>query len=137
MKSKHRCQCGEVFETPEDRVDFQYAPCPECGELANRICPGSPSFFVKGKFEAYQSPITGEVIRTKRQRDNEMKEHGCVDYEPSIKTEADRRVKEDDRKLDKLIDETVDAQIEQMPSRKREKLFEELRSGADLELTRN
>ena len=136
MNPKHRCKCGCVFEAPEDRKEFQFAPCPDCSELANRIVDKPPSFFVKGKFDAYESPITGEVITSARQRNNEMKEHGCVDYEPSIKDEADRRVKEDERKLDKLVDETVDHEISVMEPRKREKLFEELKSGADINVER-
>ena len=135
MNPKHRCSCGEVFEDP-DRIEYQFAPCPECGQMANRIIKGSPSFFVRGKFDAYESPITGEVISTKRQRDNEMKEHGCVDYEPSIKGEADRRVRQGEEKLEREIDKTIDYEVSTMPARKREKLFEELKSGVDINVER-
>jgi len=95
-----------------------------------------PMIIVKGKWDAYQSPITGEVISTVRQRENEMKEHDCVDYEPSLRGEADKRVREGEAKLEKMIDETVDHEISTMPAKKREKLFEELKSGVDIEVER-
>ena len=48
----HRCDCGNVFETPPERVDYQYAKC-ECGKLANRIPPGAPALinFKEGWYE--------------------------------------------------------------------------------------
>jgi len=98
--------------------------------------PKGPMIIVKGKFDAYESPITGEVISTVRQRENEMKEHDCVDYEPSLRGEADKRVREGEAKLEKMIDETVDHEISTMPAKKREKLFEELKSGVDIEVER-
>lgn len=132
----HRCKCGEVFEPPEDRKDYQFAPCPECGQLANRIVKKAPLFFIKGQFEAYESPITGEIISSARQRAEEMKRHDCVDYEPTIRNDIDRSIKEAERKLEKAVDETVDYQLSTMDSRKRELLEQELSSGADIEYTR-
>lgn len=134
--SYHRCKCGEVFETPKDRVDFQFAPCPECGEMANRITKRPPPFFVKGQFDAYESPITGEVITSMRQREKEMKEHGCVDYEPTLRKEIDANAKREEQKLEKMVDETVDYEISNMPARKREKLEQELTAGADINYER-
>lgn len=95
-----------------------------------------PMIIVKGKWDAYESPITGEIITSARQRENEMKEHDCVDYEPSLRGEADRKVREEEAKLERKIDETVDHEISTMPAVKREKLFEELKSGVDIEVER-
>ena len=42
----------------------------------------------------------------------------------------------EEAKLEKAMDETVEAEFEKMPIRKRERLAEELTSGADCEYTR-
>lgn len=131
----HRCKCGEIFEDP-GRADYQFAPCPVCKQMANRITQGTPMFFIKGQFDAYESPITGEVITSARQRAEEMKRHDCVDYEPSLKQEINQNIKRAEDKLEKSIDNLVDYEISVMDSRKRESLEQELNSGADIEYTR-
>ena len=65
-----------------------------------------------------------------------MAETGCVDYEPSLKNDVTSHWKREEAKLEKAMDETVESEIEKMPIRKREKLAEELTSGADCEYTR-
>ena len=87
---------------------------------------------INKSFDAYESPITGEVITTYRQREQEMKKHGCVDYEPTIRNDIDNKIKRDEAKLDKLVDETIDHEISQMDSRKRELMEQELNAGADI-----
>lgn len=106
-------------------------------KYGEKIHAKAPMFFVKGKFDAYESPITGKIITSARQRAAEMKEHGCVDYEPSLKDEIDRNVRNEELALDKHVDDTVDYEIANMPAQKREKLFEELRAGADINVERH
>lgn len=36
------------------------------------------TIIVKGKFDAFKSPINGEIISTQRQLDRHMEEHGVV-----------------------------------------------------------
>lgn len=96
-----------------------------------------PMFIIKGNFEPYISPVSGEVINSQTKRDRDMKKHGCTDYEPSLRAHVDKQVREDELKLDKAVDETVDAAIEAMPTRKKELLIQELAAGADAEYTRS
>lgn len=46
-------------------------PCPLCGALAARTITQAPHGFVKGKFDAFMSPVDGSVIST----DKDLLEH--------------------------------------------------------------
>lgn len=41
--------------------------------------------YIHGDYETYLSPVTGKPITGRVQRREDMKRHGCVDYEPSLK----------------------------------------------------
>lgn len=59
-----RCgACDTQFEyrcAIEARADVP--PCPLCGALAARTIAHAPLGFVKGKFDAFMSPVDGSVI---------------------------------------------------------------------------
>lgn len=86
--------------------------------------------------QGYESPTSGQIITTKKQRIEDMARAGCIEYDPGMKQDADRRVKEHDAMLDKLVDETVEREFEAMPTAKKERLCNELTAGADAEYTR-
>jgi hypothetical protein len=75
---------------------------------------------------SYQSPIDGRWIDTPRQRREDLKVHDCVEYDPSMPQEQEKRFNEEDRKFDKKVDEIVEREIYSMPGRKREKLETEV-----------
>lgn len=102
-----------------------------------RIGSVSSNIIVKGNFDPYESPITGEIITTARQREQEMKAHGVVDYEPSLKSHIEKEERNAELNLEKAINETIEKEISLMPARKREKLESELSAGADLAFSRN
>jgi len=85
---------------------------------------------------AYQSPIDGRWINSRAQRREDLRRNDCVEYEPSMRGEIERRRAREDAELDAKIDATVEAEIHAMPARKREHLIAEMESGADIELTR-
>lgn len=68
-----RCgACDNQFEyrcAIEVRADVP--PCPLCGALAVRTIVQAPQGFVKGKFDAYMSPVDGSVIST----EHDLAEH--------------------------------------------------------------
>ena len=67
---------------------------------------------INRSFDAYESPITpGKVISTHRQRDAEMKENNCVDYEPSLRNEITKNVDNADAALELKIDREFDQTI--------------------------
>ncbi len=53
-----------------------------------------------------------------------------------MKTDAERFRRRADETLDKHVDETVERAIDAMPTRKRERLENELKSGADINVER-
>jgi len=87
-------------------------------------------------WDRYVSPASGKVITSYKERRQDMAETGCVDYEPSMRKNITQHMETEDAKLEKAMDETVEGEIEKMPARKKEKLAEELTSGADCEYTR-
>jgi hypothetical protein len=84
----------------------------------------------------YESPTTGRMITNISQRREDMAQSGCFEYEPGIRQDADRRVADDDIKLDKLVDETFDSELEKMPTKKRERLETEMVNGVSAETVR-
>ena len=89
-----------------------------------------------GNIEPYESPIDGRVISSRTQHREDLIRSGCVEYEPSMKQEMERKRISEDAALDKKVDAHVEETIYKMPARKREKLESELQSGVDIELTR-
>jgi len=69
-----------------------------------------PMVFVKGNFDAFESPTTGKVISTLRQRDYDMKVSGCRQYEglEQEQKEVNRYLANEDKKLESTVSETVD-----------------------------
>jgi len=98
--------------------------------------PKSGIMIINRKFEAYESPITGEVITSHRRRDEDMKASGCVDYEPSLKGEIERDLDRADKELETKMGDDMEHMIKEMPARKQEQLEQELNSGLDISLER-
>lgn len=109
--------------------------CDICGKQGERQIQAP--LLVKGQSECrYDSPITGEIITSHHQRREDMKKHGCVEYDPEMKTDYLRGIEERDRELDRKIDETVEQSFESMSSQQRNRLATELlQDGADIEYT--
>lgn len=84
----------------------------------------------------YDSPVDGRPITNKHARIDDLKRHGCVEYDPEMKTDYQRRVVEKERALDKSVDTFVESTVAQMPPRKRERLTAELQGGVNAEVTR-
>lgn len=105
----------------------------ECGAPAQKLVSAP---FVRGDLPDYVSPVTGELVSGRKARREDLVRHGCVEYEPSLRAEHERRRAQEESRLDHAIEETVEAQLHGMPARKRELLDQELRAGAGLELVR-
>lgn len=113
-----------------------HAEC-TCGESAQQIIVDAPMVVIpehmRWNAQAYTSPIDGRPITTKRQRIEDMARNECIEYEPGMKQDADRRVIESDKELDKLVDDTIDREIATMPAVKLERLDAELTAGMTAE----
>lgn len=102
-----------------------FIDCSRCGRLAaQRI--GAP-ILVKAQSDCrYDSPIDGTPITSHAQRIEDMKRHNCIEYEPGMKQDQERRVAEDDAKLDRSIEQHVERVIEKMPTKQRNKLASDI-----------
>jgi len=85
---------------------------------------------------AYHSPIDGRSITTAAQRREDMARNDCVEYEPGMRQDVDRRVIEDEKSIDRAIDETFDREMAKMPIAKRERLDAEMTAGMLAETVR-
>jgi hypothetical protein len=94
-----------------------------------------PMAFVQ-KDICYDSPVDGRPITNKHARIEDLARTNCVEYDPGMKTDYQRRVAENDKHLDKQVDETVDRAIATLPARKRENLAAEMERGITVEPTR-
>jgi len=95
----------------------------------------APMVFVKPDVH-YESPIDGRVISSKQQRLDDLARSNCIEYDPEMKTDAERRRQEADKVLDKAVDSTVEAAFEKMPVKKKERLTNELVGGITAEPVR-
>lgn len=129
-----RCESGHRFDRYLPIKDYNSLQTCECGAKAKRQTVPT---MIAPMFEDYESPIDGRPITSKRKRLEDLARSGCVPYEPSLKDEANKNIKNEELKLEKEIDKTVELEIEKMPARKRELLEQELKSGANIEYTRN
>lgn len=130
----HKCPKGHKFDLYLKLAELEDVQTCSCGEIAQRQI-SAPAFQVD--FPAYVSPTTGKLISSRTQRREDLKASGCVEYEPSLKEEKDRKVREDELKLEKTIDEHIEKTIYEMPSDKRDKLVSELEHGVDISITRS
>lgn len=84
----------------------------------------------------YDSPIDGRAITNKHARIEDMKRNGCIEYDPGMKQDAERKRLENEAQLERGIEKTVEKEIATMPSRKKEKLAAEIEGGLSPEIVR-
>ena len=129
------CQNGHKFDKYLPLKNYNDPQVCDCGAAANRVTVPTMVNFDMQNWDSYISPSSGKLITSYKQRKQDMRETGCVDYEPSLKEESKRSQLKQEQELDKKIDATVDKLIDKMPSHKREKLENELKY-SDLQYTR-
>ena len=128
-----KCDKGHKFDRFLKLADCTNPQTCECGAEAHKQL-SAPMFSVD--FPAYQSPTSGKWITSKTQRREDLKASGCVEYEPSMVAEQQRRHAYEDAKIDKQVDEHVEKTIYEMPTVQREKLVAELEGGIDVAVER-
>ena len=130
-KAEYLAFWGYIEGTPE----AEEAWLAKVALMEGRHARSAPMVFVQQDIH-YQSPVSGRVIRTKHEREYDLRSSGCVEYEPGMKQDAARRQKDMDANLDSSIERHVEASIEKMPSAKRERLANELSAGVTAEPVR-
>lgn len=131
---EYRCrESREVFQRVAPMAESASPRICACGTVGDRII--SPTRIARD-FEAYECPVSGKMIEGRAAHEENLKVTGCRLYEPG-ETEAVReRSRMADRDLDRSLDNFVEREYEMMPSDKKEKLANELLSGADISVER-
>lgn len=131
---EYRCRNGHEFERVLEVADYRTPQECHCGAEGRRII-SLATVMVKGDIR-YDSPITGETIASARARREDLARSGCIPYDPGMKQDYLQRVAADESRLDKAVEATVEAEVQRMPARKREKLEAELKGGASANIGR-
>ena len=84
----------------------------------------------------YESPSTGDIITSDKARREDLARSGCIEYDPEMKTDQNRRIAEEDKKLDKQFDLSLDAALDSLPADKVASLNAEMAQGMDVEISR-
>lgn len=128
-----RCERGHVTEEyVAQGVDE--ITC-ACYLPARKVFLVAPMAFVQADI-CYDSPIDGRPITNKQARAEDLARSGCIPYDPEMKKDYQRRLAREEAALEAAVDQTVEAELAAMPSRKREKLEAELQGGMTAEMTR-
>lgn len=129
----YRCvSCGRMdtaFRRVADRFDS-----PECCEKPMRKVIGAP--MVVADIPGYTSPVDGRWIEGRRARQDDLKRHGCREYDPGERTQLAARKQREEADFERQVGQSVEAAIHQMPARTREKLIAEVESGVEARIIR-
>lgn len=117
------CAEAHTFERFVPLADFEKTQNCACGLPAKRRI-SAPMFTVDET--GYTCPITDKWVSSKHQHRENLALHGCRVLETGEAEASTAYRRKEDEKLDKLIDDTVEKQIESMPSDKKEQLHNEL-----------
>lgn len=80
--------CDTQFEYVARIAERDDIPeCPLCSHAARRIILQAPQGFVKGKFDAFMSPVDGSVIRTATDLVEHNKRNGVVNIQEGYSEE--------------------------------------------------
>ena len=121
----YRCVNDHQFTRFFSLANHQAVIQCECGVVAQQQIT-APVLVKCAADVRYDSPITGEHITSHHARIEDLKRHDCIEYDPEMKRDYERRIADEDAQLDKSIDEHVEASIEKMPTAKRAQLWSEL-----------
>lgn len=134
---EYAAACGCTLETYLPISQYHEAQRCTHGTVMERVI-GAPLMVKVAQDIAYDSPIDGTVITSWHARQEDLKRHNCVPYDPEMKKDQERRLQEQDRQLDAAVDETVEAAVSRMPTRTRGRLYSELtEQGVDAQLVRS
>lgn len=136
MLYEYCCPKGHHFEAVLAVADYRTPQsCPKCGTEGRRII-SVPRLVTATPNVCFDSPIDGRPITSMAQRRDDMARNNCREYDPMMRLDAAKFRKETQEKLERSVDESVERHIDSLPDHKREKLNNELASGADTTVER-
>jgi hypothetical protein len=101
--------------------------------MANRVITATR---ISRDLPGYSCPVTGSWVEGRRAHEENLARTGCRVLEDGEKGENEKRRAKADAALDRAVEATVEREVEQLPSHKRERLASELLSGSDLSVER-
>ena len=131
-----QCDNGHKFDLFLKLKDYNSPQTCDCGAKAKRKITATMISCDIQPWDYYESPVSGKPITSYKQRREDMARHDCVDYDPGMKDVQKNRIRNEEKALERSIDETVDREWAKMPTDKKESLAKELLSGADVEIER-
>lgn len=126
---EYSCSCGARFDRVLPVKDYDQPQTCECGNLATKML-SRPMVFVAPDI-CYDSPIDGRPITSMQARKEDMARAGCVEYDPGMRQDYQRRIAQGEASLEAKIEATVEAEIDRMPTEKRERLHNEMLGGME------
>lgn len=129
MIYEYICTCGAEFDRVLPVAEYQTPQFCECGKTAKRVISAPMLAFAQREC-IYDSPVDGRAITSWAQRREDLARHGCQEYDPGMKQDYHRRIEKEQNQLERKLDATIEAEVDKMPTRKREMLQNELDGGA-------
>ena len=134
---EYRCANKHLTQKLYRMRDYVEAvDCEQCDLAAVRIF--TPPVMVKAAQDiCYTSPIDDHLITTHAARQDDLKRHNCIEYDPEMKKDAARKQQERTDSLDAAIEETVFREVAKLPKSKKDQLIKEVvNQGMTVEATR-
>ena len=132
---EYECPKGHEFERILPVARYDEPQTCECGRVAQKLI-SRPALAWASREVNYDCPITGIPITSMAQHKDNLARHGCQQYDPLMKQDAERFRKREQEKLEQIVDNTVEAEISKMSSKQIEKLGNEFDSGVDISVDR-
>lgn len=129
-----RCLKGHEFDRVLRLAAYDEPQTCSCGQPAMRLVSAA---YVAPDLPDYRSPVDGRLVSGRKARRDDLARNGCVEFEPSLRGEIDKRVRTEEAQLERAIEETVEREIHEMPVRKREALIGEMEAGLTAEVQRS
>lgn len=101
----HCAKCDSKFTRFLKMVDYLQPQQHTCGETAVKIL-SAPMVVVD--YPGYVSPATGKWVEGKKAHLQDLKESGCRIFEPGERNDMEKRLKEEDKKLDTFVNDSVE-----------------------------
>lgn len=130
----YKCLQGHRFERIQtiQEMELGATKC-ECGVAASVVIVPTQ---IAPMFTPYRCPITDKPIMTKTAHTENLKRHGCRVYEPGETDQFLRKKAEEDRSLDRKVEESVDRFVDGLSGDERSQLENEVASGMDVTFER-
>lgn len=74
----------------------------------------------------FESPTSGKMITSMAQRREDMAQSECIEYDPGMRQDYEANIENSNNKLENDMMNTVEKEIDKMPTKKREALANEV-----------